>query len=232
MNEVDKKRLNNCKQIERELRLKNAELSMEIEKSRMSESILRESCQILTLVSEISKDIVEKAMNLDVDIYLEKIGKRLTLNKIFLVRFSNKVEPYTEWYSDIFHCSQTFDQENEDITLLMNWVYEKKSFSGKATDLPKFFNFVSCPKLNDDQCTNCNIIIVPLIINKKPWGLMGYTKDTSCNAANLTTKAIVNLSNLLAILIREKEENEQLSSLIDSRLIGFKKQLREMRDIS
>ena len=223
-----KQRLEECRKIERELRLRNAELQVEIEKSRSIESILRESCQILSLVAEISKDIVERGENLDIYTTLEKIGKRLSLNKIFLFRFSRTIEPHIEWHSNKIHKSEFEYHEDLDLVPLMNWVYEKKCYSGPVNDLPKFFSLLCCPK-GEKQCDNCNMIIVPIIIEKKPWGLMGFAKTTDSNASDLTKKSIINLCNLLSILIQRKEENDHLSNLIDKKLSDFRDEIKVLR---
>jgi len=218
--------LKRCREIERQLNLKNAELQIEIERSRYSESILRESCQILTLVSEISKDIVESGNELNIREILEKIGRRLHLNKIFLLRFSNTIEQYMEWCNDNEHSAKV--EVVEDLTQLMNWVYEKKCFSGYAKDLPKSFNIISCPKDND-KCKKCNLILIPIIIERKPWGIMGYAKQTTDDAADLTKKSLKNLSNLVSILIKDKERTDHLSDLIDERLESFKTEINMLK---
>jgi len=225
----NKKRLDECRRIERELRLKNAELQIEIEKSRTAENILRESCQILTLVGEISKDIVEQAKDLEIYPTLEKIGLRLSLHKIFLMRFSSTMERYVDWYSEEVHKTEIKESEKCDLVPLMNWVYEKKCYSGNVYNLPNFFNIICCPKPDEPCCLNCNVIMIPIIIENKPWGIMGYAKDTDSDAADLTKRAIKNLSNLLAILLKSKEETGHLSELIDKKLLLFKQELRILK---
>jgi len=209
------------KEIERQLRLKNAELNIEVEKYKSAQSVLEETCVVLTLVSEISKDIVEKGEIIDIDEVLKKIGTKLQLKKIFLYRFSNIIEPYKEWVHDIGCQLKITLKENEDLTQLMNWVYEKKCYSDFANSLPSFFNILKCPK-KEIFCSQCNLIMIPVVIENKPWGIMGFAKITEENCNELTRRAIMNLSNLVSLLIKNQEENQSLIKMIDDRLKTFK----------
>jgi len=216
--------------LENELNLKNAELQLEIARSKETESILLEANQLLNLVAEISKDIVEEGNKLNIYEILKKIGNRLDLNKIFLLRFSDSIDSYMEWVKDEFHKSTKCEILECDVLQLMNWVYKREFYSGTINDLPEFLKMIDCQNSKSALCSCCNLIIIPLIAENKPWGLIGYVKNTQIDACDLTKKSLHNLSNMLAILIKRDEEMQSLSRLIDAKIIEFNKILKQIKD--
>lgn len=221
MTKSDEVEFKHYKEIERQLKLKNAELNLEIEKYKVAQTTLEESYGVLTLVSEISKDIIEKGRNLNIDETLKTIGIRMALNKIFLLRFSSTIESYKEWCSNKIHETDLKIEADTNLVPLMNWVYEKQCFSGSTDELPKYFEILDCPK-DKTVCGECNLIMVPIIIDNKPWGIMGYAKGTQEECASLTKKTIKNLTSLLSVLIKNQEENIKIVKMIDSRLETFR----------
>lgn len=217
----------NCREVTSELKLKQAELQVEIELRKKSEEDLlksekhlRETNKVLTLAGGIATNIINEETNIDIDSILEKIGTTLHQSKIFLYRFSDTIEEYKEWQLNESHNHKQSLSDScygKDLTGLMNWVYQKVPYCGFAKELPEFFNPILCQR-NKQICQKCYSMLIPVHIKSKPWGIIGFSSHRKSKCPLIVKEAFINLANLVAYLIKSSEANKKILTEINLRL--------------
>jgi transcriptional regulator with GAF, ATPase, and Fis domain len=190
---------------------------------------IKKSNIILNTCLEITKDIISDKKEIDIKKILEIIGTKLDVEKVFLLRFPVLDTNYIEWMKsefEIFQIKKNHDIKNEqeeyDISKLMEWVYYGEAYYIDIKSYPDMFRSI----IRTTQVINYYKILVPVTINNKPWGIMGIGQIIETQLSDIVKESFVNLCKLVSLIIRQKEERELVNKIIDKKLIEFKQKAK------
>ena len=198
------------------------------ESRRTNYNAIKKSNIILNVALELTSEIILDDKETNIKKILETIGIKLEAKKIFLLRFPVLDSNYIEWIRPGFESYQKqerfkFEDDKEyDISQLIEWVYTGKSLCINIENPPVEFKLIT----RTNSILNYHKILVPILINEKPWGIMGMGQIRTTPINDMITTSFINLCKVISLVIKQKEEQEKINHIIDKKLIEFKQKAK------
>jgi len=214
----DKSKLNN--DLSWLIQIISSSIEMEERKYYDTKS-LHQANKILSATTELTASIFSTNI-INLSKILQTIGEHLSFDKVYLVKFPKLFPYYVEWTKPNKHTKEELiinDDSDYDIISLMEWMRNGETTCINTLRYSSKFK----PLVHNAPEEHKYKFLTPILINNKPWGVLCIDETRIVPSQDIIRATIMNMGKILSLIIKEKEEQDEIDNRLFKQMTEFKK---------